>query len=203
MCHIREVRAESLPGIDSDCESPASPSSSINPVLCCPVPRPALPCSPNAASPTFADALAAPATQLPAFGTHPCSSLRLAVSPPSPRRSRADLPSGRSGCPNHPHASGGQDPNLAPRVLGDAGSSGCRSCGSFAVGVQRTCSAQLLEESGGEFPLSHWGAQAWCWQRQRGQRQILRGYEGGIVEPDAFKAFLAGRKPARGCISMV
>lgn len=68
----------------------------------------------------------------------------------------------------------------------------CRSCGSFAVlaaGVQRTCSTQLLEESGGEFPASHWGTQAWCWQGQRGQRQILCRYEGGIVEPDAFKAF--------------
>lgn len=115
LCHIRD---ESLPGTDSDCESPACPSSPANPKPHCPVPSPALPGSTQVPSPVPVDAPAALAVRLPGFGAWPCPSLQL-----SPLRRRwADLGSGRG--PHHPHTSGGLDCSLAPRVPGNASSSG-------------------------------------------------------------------------------
>ena len=98
----------------------------------CPAPRPALPGSADAPSLTLADALTAPAAQLPGFSARLCSPLWLTASAPSPRRCWADPRSGRGGCPCHLHAAALLQGRRAMLVPLDPGVL-CRSCGGFAV----------------------------------------------------------------------
>ncbi|KAK4813504.1 hypothetical protein QYF61_009230 [Mycteria americana] len=155
--------------------------------------RPALPCSTKAPSPAFADALAAPATLLPGF--EPVLAARVASQPPPLAKEvpgRASL--WQRGLPAPPACIGWAGPQPCSEGAGRCWVLWIQLPLAEAVEaspkLRLVCRGQVaLSGWSRVLETSLWGTQAQRRQGQRRQRWILCRYDGGIVEPGAFKAF--------------